>query len=57
MEWGVEGEGVRERERKQQINGERDEALDRNGSGMGQKWPLVKLNTRVFLSNAKQWDK
>ncbi len=35
----------KERERKQKINGVRDEALDRNGSGVGQKWPLVKLNT------------
>jgi hypothetical protein len=42
-EWGVDGEG--EREREQQINGVRDRALDRNGSGMGQKWPLDILNT------------
>jgi hypothetical protein len=31
-------------EREQQINEVRDGALDRNGSGMGQKWPLEKLN-------------
>jgi hypothetical protein len=36
-----EGEG----EREQQINGARNGALDRNGSGMGQKWLLEKLNT------------
>ncbi len=35
-------EKERERERKQRINGVRDEALDRNGSGVGQKCPLVK---------------
>jgi hypothetical protein len=34
-----------EREREQQINGEREGTLDRNGSGMGLKWPLEKLNT------------
>ena len=39
----------REREREQQINRVRDGALDRNGNGVGQKWPLEKLNTRVFL--------
>ncbi len=38
-EWGVSGEGGRERE--QQINGVRDGTLDRNGNGMGWKWPLV----------------
>jgi hypothetical protein len=43
----MEKEG--EVEREQQINRVRDGALDRNGSGMGQKWPLEKLNTRVFL--------
>ncbi len=36
-----EGEG----EREQQINSVRDRALDRNGRGVGQKWPLEKLNT------------
>ncbi len=35
-----EGEG----EREQQINGARDRALDRNGSNVGQKWPLEILN-------------
>jgi hypothetical protein len=35
----------REREREKQINGGRDGALDRIGSGMGQKWTLDKLNT------------
>ncbi len=40
-----ERERKREREREQQINGGRDGALDRIGSGMGQKWPLDKLNT------------
>jgi len=35
----------REREREQQISGVRDRALGRNGNGVGQKWPLVKLNT------------
>jgi hypothetical protein len=37
-------EKEREREREQQINGVRDVAFDRNGSGVGQKWLLVKLN-------------
>jgi hypothetical protein len=46
VKWSVvliekEGEG----EREQQINGVRHGALDRNGSGMGQKWLLEKLNT------------
>ncbi len=45
MEWRVNGEGGREREREQWINRVRDGALDSNGSGMGQKWPLEKLNT------------
>jgi len=48
-EWGVDGdaeqEREREREREKQINGGRDGALDRIGSGMGQKWTLDKLNT------------
>ncbi len=35
-----EGKG----EREQQINGVRDRALDRNGSSVGQKWALEKLN-------------
>jgi hypothetical protein len=39
----MEKEGVRERE--QQINRVRDRALDRSGSGVGQKLPLEKLNT------------
>ncbi len=39
----MEKEG--EREREQQINEVRDGALDKNGSGIGQKWPLEKLNT------------
>ncbi len=47
-EWGVEGEGERGRERELHINGVR-EGLDRNRNGVGQKWPLEKLNTRVFL--------
>ncbi len=38
----MEKEG--EREREQQINGVSDGTLDRNGSGVGQKWLLVKLN-------------
>ena len=38
-------EKEREIEREQQINRVRDGALDRNGSGMGQKWPLDILNT------------
>jgi hypothetical protein len=29
----------------------RDIALDRNGNGVGWKWPLVKKDTRVFLEN------
>jgi hypothetical protein len=45
MEWGVNREGEREREREQQINSVRDGGLDRNGSGVGQKWPKEKLNT------------
>jgi hypothetical protein len=36
-----EGEG----EIEQQINRVRNGAVDRNGSGMGQKWLLKKLNT------------
>ncbi len=40
------GEGDRE----QQINGVREGAMVQDGNGVGQKWPLVKLNTRVFLS-------
>ncbi len=43
-----EREREREREREQQINGVSDGALVRNRNGVGQKWPLVKLNTRVF---------
>ncbi len=35
----------REKNREQQINGVRDGALDRNGNGMGQKQPLVKMDT------------
>ncbi len=27
----------------------RDGVLDRNGSGVGQKWPMDKLNARVVL--------
>jgi hypothetical protein len=34
-----DGEG----EREQWINRVKDGALDRNGSGMGQKWPSEKL--------------
>jgi hypothetical protein len=44
-EWGVDGE----REREEWINRVRDGALDRNGNGVGQKWLLVKMDTRVFL--------
>jgi hypothetical protein len=44
MEWGVDGEKF-EGEREQWINGARDRALVRSGSGMGQKWSLEKLNT------------
>jgi hypothetical protein len=43
----VEREG--ERERKQQINRVRDRVLDRNGNGVGQKQPLVKMDILVFL--------
>ncbi len=39
----------REREREWQINGVRDGMLDRNGNGMGQKWPLEELNIWAFL--------
>jgi len=39
-----EGEGERKREREQRINGMRDGVLDRNGNGVGQKWPLEKLS-------------
>ena len=45
---GGEGRG-REREREQRVNGVRDRVLDRNGNGVGQKWPLVKMYTLVFL--------
>ncbi len=41
----MEKERERERERDQQVNGVRDRALDRNGNGVGQKWPLVKMDT------------
>jgi hypothetical protein len=37
-DWGVDG-GERERQR------ETDRALDRNGSSVGQKWLLKKLNS------------
>ncbi len=41
--------GVREREgereREQLISGVRDGAFDRNGNGVGWKWPLVKKDT------------
>jgi len=36
-------------ERDKRINGLRDVVLDRNGSGMVQKWPLEKLNAWLFL--------
>ncbi len=39
----------REGEREQWVNGVRDGALDRNGNGVGKKWPVVKMDTRVFL--------
>ncbi len=42
-------EREREKEREQQINRVRDRVFDRNGSGVGPKWPLEKLSTRVFL--------
>jgi hypothetical protein len=38
-------EKEREKEREQQIKRVRDGGLDRNGSGVGQKWPREKLNT------------
>jgi hypothetical protein len=41
---------VGEGDKEQQINGVREGALVQDGNGVGQKWPLVKLNTRVFLS-------
>jgi len=41
-EWGFDGES-------EQINWVRARVLDRSGSGVGQKWLLEKLNTRVFL--------
>ncbi len=44
-ECGEGGEREGEREREQQISGVRDGVLDRNGSGVGQKWPLVKMDT------------
>ncbi len=36
---------------------ERESMFDTNGNGVGQKWPLVKLNKRVFLPNANQLNK
>ncbi len=45
-------EREREREKVRQINRVRDGVLDRNGSGVGQKWPLEKLKSRVLLENA-----
>jgi hypothetical protein len=38
----------REREREQRIGRVRDGVLDRNRSGVGWKWPLVKMDTQVF---------
>jgi hypothetical protein len=39
-------EREREREREREwINGVRDRVSDRNGNGVGQKWPSVKMNT------------
>ncbi len=46
-EWGVR---EKEREREQRINQVRDGVYDRNGNGVGWKWPLVKKDTCVFLS-------
>jgi hypothetical protein len=43
--WGVSGEGEREREREQRINGVTDRVLERNGNGVGQKWPLKQMDT------------
>ncbi len=40
----VAKQGEREQHIKR-VNRVRDRALDRNGSGVGQKWPLVKLKT------------
>jgi len=42
-------EREREGEWEQQINIVRDGVLNSNGSGVGQKCPLDKLNARVFL--------
>ncbi len=42
---GRERERERERKKEQWISGVRDGALDRNGNGVGQKWPLVKMDT------------
>ncbi len=44
MEWGVSGK-LGERDRVWQINGVGEGALVINENGMGQKWPLVNLNT------------
>jgi len=41
-EWGVR---EKEREREQRINQVRDGVFDRNGNGVGWKWPLVKKDT------------
>ncbi len=46
-----ERERERERERECQNNRVSDKALVGNGDGVGQKWPLVKSNSWVFLSN------
>ncbi len=42
---GEQGRKVREGDREQWVSGEGEGALVRNGSGVGWKWPLVKLNT------------
>ena len=42
---GEMGKWEGKRNREQQIRGEREAALVRNGIGVGQKWPLVKQNT------------
>jgi hypothetical protein len=41
---------VGEGDREHHINGVREGALVQDGNGVGQKCPLVNLNTRVFLS-------
>ncbi len=47
---GSKAEWLGEGDREHHINGVGEGALVQDGNGVGQKCPLVKFNTRVFLS-------